>query len=215
MAEKQTVYGKLAKARKQFLDMDVKKSGKNSHFKFSYYELHDIVPAVTKINNDLGLVTTFNIYDEDTIYNEESMQITKRSAKAVLAVVDIESGESIEFTSKLAKEGQVLNKGNVMQELGSRHTYLRRFLYLNAYDIVEADAIDSQGPTTTKPKAIPQPQKQAPQPTTITKEDVTEIILSLKNIYSKEDLKDQVSRELSKMGYGDIFEIPQPSKDEV
>jgi hypothetical protein len=107
-----------------------------------------------------------------------------------------------------------------VQELGATHTYIKRYLYNNLYNIVESDSLDKQsGNVEKQPKAIPQaqpqPQKQAPQPTTITKEDVTEIILSLKNIYSKEDLKDQVSLELSKMGYGDIFEIPQPSKDEV
>lgn len=46
--EGMNVRQKLAKARLQFLNQKVKKSGKNMHLEFKYFELEDIVPPAIR-----------------------------------------------------------------------------------------------------------------------------------------------------------------------
>lgn len=134
------VYGKLAEARKRFLEAPVKKSGINRFAEYKYFELSDIVPPATTIFNDLGLVFIISF--------------TAEYATGIL--VDTEDPvNSISFTSPM-KELDV--KGmNAIQALGGVETYQRRYLYMTCLDIVEADAFDAtQGkpdPETGKTEA--------------------------------------------------------------
>ena len=58
--EGMNVRQKLAKARLQFLNQKVKKSGKNMHLEFKYFELEDIVPPAIRIFARVGLAITFS-----------------------------------------------------------------------------------------------------------------------------------------------------------
>lgn len=121
------IYQKVSKARLQLQGLDLKKSGHNKFAGFKYYELSDILPHVNRIFDELGLFASFNIQDE----------------LATLTLVDSDKPESmIEFTSPIA-DAQV--KGTTpVQSLGAVHTYLKRYLYVNALEIVEHDVLDSQ-----------------------------------------------------------------------
>ena len=55
--ESMNVRQKLAKARLYFLNQKVKKSGKNMHLEFKYFELEDIVPPAIRIFARVGLTT--------------------------------------------------------------------------------------------------------------------------------------------------------------
>lgn len=149
---------KLAQARLMFLNENVKKSGKNMSLEFKYFELEDIVPSAIKIFADLGLVTTTNFDGEKavmTVYNTDTMD---------------EAG--IEFSAPYREVGQIIsNKGkevtNPMQALGSSITYLRRYLYMMALDIVEHDDIDATlGAVNTEDEETPAPVKTQKAPAT-------------------------------------------------
>ena len=56
----ENVYQKLIKAREQFLNSDVQKTGKNMHLSFKYFELDDIVPTAIRIFTTVGLVPVVN-----------------------------------------------------------------------------------------------------------------------------------------------------------
>ena len=126
------VYQKLIEAREKFLASNVNRSGKNMNLEFQYFELKDIVPTITHIFKELGLVgiTKFT----DTV--------------ATLTIVNTENGEeSIEFTAPFNQiQPIVSNAGkqvtNDMQALGSSITYMRRYLYLIAMDICVNDEIE-------------------------------------------------------------------------
>ena len=132
------IYEKLQEARVQLQGLDLKKSGHNKFAGFKYYELSDILPHVNRIFKELKLFSAFNIKDE----------------LATLTVVDSEKpDQAIQFTSPTA-DAQV--KGTTpVQSLGAVHTYLKRYLYVNALEIVEHDVLDSQvgGGTLTEQKA--------------------------------------------------------------
>lgn len=123
------VLSKLAKARLLIQKKELKKSGSNKHLGFSYYELGDILPSVNELFAELGLVGQFCVKGEIPY------------AQATLTIYDTESGESLVFESPTAQA--TLVKATPVQELGAVHTYLKRYLYLNALELVEPDILDN------------------------------------------------------------------------
>jgi hypothetical protein len=121
------IYQKVSQARLRLQGLQLKKSGENKFAGFKYYELGDFLPHVNSLFDELGLFAAFNIKDE----------------LATLTLVDSEKPESaIQFTSPVA-DAQV--KGTTpVQSLGAVHTYLKRYLYVNALEIVESDTLDAK-----------------------------------------------------------------------
>ena len=78
---------------------------------------------------------------------------------ATLTVYDVEDGTSIEFTSPMVYAENT--KGQAIQNLGSTHTYMRRYLWLMAMEIVEHDSVDA-APQAEKPKEIKQEAPPVP-----------------------------------------------------
>jgi hypothetical protein len=128
-----TVYRKLQSARLELVNSGIKKTGHNTYGGWKYYELGDFIPTVHKLFDAVGLcgVVTF-------------------SDVATLTVYDTETSEKVEFSTPIVYAEAA--KGQPIQMLGSTHTYLRRYLWLLAMEIVESDAVD----------AAPQEEKAEP-----------------------------------------------------
>jgi hypothetical protein len=120
------IFEKLQKARIELQNKKLKKSGKNGYSGFTYYELADFLPQVNQIFYDLKLCSNFSIED--------------RQAK--LTVTDWEDNTKEVFTSPI--EDLELKGCSKVQALGGVHTYLKRYLYLNALEIVESDMLDAK-----------------------------------------------------------------------
>ena len=132
-----SVFKQLQKARTMFLSAPIKKSGKNKFAGYEYFELGDFIPAIHNIFDSVGLcgvVRFTNDVASLTVYGDEG---------------------SIEFTSPMVYAENT--KGQAIQNLGSTHTYMRRYLWLMAMEIVEHDSVDA-APQAEKPKEV----KQAP-----------------------------------------------------
>lgn len=126
------VYQKLLKARAKFLSSDAKKTGKNMTLAFKYFELDDIVPIVTKIFEDIGLIALTSFEDN----------------RAIMSVLNTDNpDEVIYFNAPL-----VSSEGNKavtpVQAFGATVTYYRRYLYMIAMDICEPDSLDPMGANT-------------------------------------------------------------------
>jgi len=134
------VYSKLQKARVLLQELPLKKSGFNSFAGFKYFELADFLPSINTIFDDLGLCSVFSI-SEDV---------------ATLRIFDSEFGGVVYFRSPIAEAGA--GKAPPIQALGSMHTYLRRYLFLNALEITEHDAVDAtikkDEPKSAKPITV-------------------------------------------------------------
>lgn len=118
------VYQKLQTARIKLQQTQLKKSGHNKFAGYQYFELGDFLPTINQIFHELGLCSTVSFTADN----------------AVLCIVDTDTGGSIAFTSPMAEANM---KGNQpVQNLGATQTYLRRYLYVNALEIVEHDAIE-------------------------------------------------------------------------
>ena len=129
------VYKKLQEARTRLHKMQLNKSGKNSFAKFQYFELGDFIPQVTEIFNEIGLCGVFTLSTED----------------AYLTVYDVE-GENSYITFRSPVVHANMDRVKAIQNLGSTHTYMRRYLWLMAMDIVEHDAVDAVEPQKSEPK---------------------------------------------------------------
>lgn len=126
---KKMIYGKLKLARVKVQEAELKKSGKNKHLGFSYYELGDVLPTVNKVFDDLGLLGVFSIKGD------------AQFGTATLTIYDTEDESFVVFESPTAQA--TLVKATPVQELGAVHTYLKRYLYLNALELVEPDLLDN------------------------------------------------------------------------
>lgn len=144
------VYQRLAQARARFLEAPVKKSGINRFAEFKYFELEDIVPPATAIFNDLGLI----------------FLVSFEEGSAVGRLVNVDTPEEVitfksPFIDLTTGDGKAPAGMNTVQALGGSETYQRRYLYMVALDIVEADAFDagSGKPDPEDPKPANTPKK--------------------------------------------------------
>jgi hypothetical protein len=120
-----TVYRKLQAARHELVNSGIKKTGHNSYGGWKYYELGDFIPTVHKLFDAVGLCGVVSFGET-----------------ATLTVYDTEDGTSVQFSTPIVYAEN--NKGQAIQVLGSTHTYLRRYLWLLAMEIVEADTVDAE-----------------------------------------------------------------------
>lgn len=152
------IYQKLLKARAMFLEADVKKTGKNMHLSFKYFELEDIVPTATRIFGEVGIVPLVN-FTADT---------------ATMTIVNTDNPEeTVTFVSPFNQIAPIVsNTGkqatNEMMALGSSITYMRRYLYMIALDICESDGIDANA-------GVPAPAAPAPKAPPVTPEQRQEV----------------------------------------
>lgn len=141
------IYEKLSKAR---ATLELKKTGvatvNNAGKTRSYFSLDDILPSVNKTANELKFLCKFDL-------NKEI---------ATLKIIDCEKIEDfIEFS--IPASTATIQGGNVVQSIGATQTYLRRYLYLNAFEIAEYDVIEEETTEDKKPLKNQQAQKQPPK----------------------------------------------------
>lgn len=165
-----TIYEKLNKARLLFAESGAKMSGKNTYADYSYFELADILPKINKLAVELGFFC-------ETSFTAELASLTIR---------DTEQPESkVVFTSPMSSA--TLKGCHEVQNLGAVQTYLKRYLYQHAFEIVEADALNKTHDPKQPP--APQPTAQPPKQPTVSQTECAEISARLK-------LSDQEKREL-------------------
>jgi len=133
-----SVYKKLQEARILLQNTSLKKSGKNKFANYEYFELGDFLPTIQNIFTKVGLCGTVSFGTE----------------LASLSIVDIDdTNQSILFTSPMSTAE--LKGCHAIQNLGAVQTYLRRYLWVVAMDIVEHDALDATTGKDDPKKAEP------------------------------------------------------------
>ncbi len=118
------VYQKLQACRVALQEAKIKKSGRNRHAGYDYYELSDFLPTVNKL------------FMEHKLFS----QVSFTSEVATLTIINSEKpDEKIVFTSPMEKAE--LRGVQPIQNVGAVQTYQRRYLYLMALEITESDAV--------------------------------------------------------------------------
>ena len=121
-----SIYAKLNAARAAFHNTELKKSGHNKFAGYDYFELGDFLVPGMRCMADAGLCPVISFGD----------------AQAVMRIVDVDKPEDAILIATPMSEANL--KGcHPVQNLGAVQTYLRRYLWVAALEIVEHDAIDS------------------------------------------------------------------------
>jgi len=123
------VYQKLNLAREKFHSAEIKKSGHNKFAGYHYFELGDFVVPALKIFKEVGLTSVIR-FEADI---------------ATMEIVNNEKPEDRIYILSPMSEASL--KGcHPVQNLGAVQTYVRRYLWVAALEIVEHDALDSAEP---------------------------------------------------------------------
>ena len=120
-----SVYKKLQQARIKLQNTKLTKSGKNKFAGYDYFELSDFLPAIQNICTEVGLCGVVS-------YTREM---------AFLNIYETEGEGCIVFSSPMSSAA--LKGCHEVQNLGAVQTYLRRYLWTAAFEIVEHDALDA------------------------------------------------------------------------
>jgi hypothetical protein len=119
------VYQKLNEARDEFHQAKLKKSGHNKFANYYYFELGDFVIPALEIFKQIGLTSIISFGKE-----EASMTIVNNDKPE----------EKIIITSPMSSAA--LKGCHEVQNLGAVQTYIRRYLWVAALEVLEHDALD-------------------------------------------------------------------------
>ena len=133
-----SVHKKIMQARISLQNSKLTKSGNNKFAGYKYFELGDFLPAAQQIFAELGLCGIVSFGAEE----------------ATLTITDTEDNSHLVITSPMSTAA--LKGCHAVQNLGAVQTYIRRYLWVAALEIVEHDAIDM-----TTGKAEPEQEKPA------------------------------------------------------
>lgn len=127
------VYQKLNAARAKFHSIELKKSGHNKFAGYKYFELGDFIIPALDIFKEFGLTGIISFGKET----------------ADMRIVNNEKPEEV-ILIESPMSSAALKGCHEVQNLGAVQTYLRRYLWVAALEIVEHDALDSSKPVEEK-----------------------------------------------------------------
>ena len=183
--EQNNIYAKLNVVRTE-LSKSLKKGGRNNYSNYDYFQLEDFMPQAIQLCNENGLFTQFWI-DKEKV----EMPSTKTTQNAIndegvvtgtilteqdnfvyveyahVLVIDVENPENqIEF-KKETRECTV-QAAQPIQNLGSKSTYMKRYMYFDVFEINQNDSIEEN---TGKPEKV----ESKPTKKSSSKPKVTEV----------------------------------------
>ena len=131
---KMGVYKKLMQARLELQQTSLSKSGHNKFAGYKYFELGDFLPAIQNIFAKLNICGIVSFGQE----------------LATLTITDLEDGSQTQITSPMSTAA--LKGCHEVQNLGAVQTYIRRYLWVAALEIVEHDVVDASAGAVIKMK---------------------------------------------------------------
>lgn len=158
------VYRKLQEARIRLNAQEVKKGARNEFAKYNYLELADFLLPTQQIFAELGLCGI----------------VSFAADLATLTITDFDTGAQILITSPMSTAA--LKGCHEVQNLGAVQTYLRRYLWVAAMEIVEHDAIDSAPQAEAKKVQPPGPNHAPAKAAMIGVEIPPEIMAQLRTL---------------------------------
>lgn len=143
---KKNIYQKLTEARAEFAKGGFSKNGRNDFSGYNYFRLDEILVRATEINARIGICPVEYFTAEN----------------AILTLVNSEDKEdTVQFSVPMSTAK--LKGCHEVQNLGAVISYLRRYLYQNAYAVCEAEMVDSG-------KYTPEEEPQKPKKPTLSEQ---------------------------------------------
>lgn len=120
------VFEKLNVAREKFHQAKLTKSGHNKFAGYKYFELSDFIIPALQIFKEVGLTGIVS-------FGQHEAQLT---------IINTEKPDQ-SFVISSPMSSAALKGCHEVQNLGAVQTYLRRYLWVAALEIVEHDALDA------------------------------------------------------------------------
>ncbi|MBQ6344981.1 MAG: ERF family protein [Methanobrevibacter sp.] len=118
---------KIAMIQRNLMTQDIPKSGYNKFGNFHYHELEDLLPPITKECFDQELILLFDFTDTEAI-----LKITNWN----------DAKDFVSYTVPMPPIVEMNKKMNIMQSEGSYITYLKKYLLVNAFLIMEKSTVE-------------------------------------------------------------------------
>lgn len=130
------IYQKIQEVRVQLQNMNLKKSGKNTYSNFAYYELGDFLPQLNNLMLSNDIMTAFSIVKTSEV-EEAVLEVFNSSKPEEMVDFRLPTAE-VEIGKK--KDGT--GGAEPIQNLGGKATYMRRYMMMIAFEIIESDYVD-------------------------------------------------------------------------
>ena len=144
------VIAKIEEIQVALMSYEFPKSGWNKYTKRKYHELKDIMPPIVNECHKHELVLLFNFTDE-------------------IATMDVTNKHDVKdyyrFTLPMPKGGALNKQMNEVQSIGADSTYLKRYLLMNGFLVLEDDVADA-----LEPEPVAEPEKAPKREEPIIKE---------------------------------------------
>ena len=123
------IYEKLQDCRVQLKNKDLKQTGLNKFSNYTYFELGDFLPQAMDIMKDLKLTPLFG-------FEVDKAKLTLMNSEKIEEQIVFESPSVI----------PELKGCNAIQNIGASQTYMRRYLYVMAFELSEFDMVNPTSP---------------------------------------------------------------------
>jgi hypothetical protein len=161
--ENNKLFSKIVDIRVELLGK-LDKGGKNTYSKYDYFQLSDFMPYILKACQDKKIYTKFWIgyekFDLPKTIVETTIEVAGLNAPqntitenfqykefAYLKLVDLETGEEELYKKETANVN--VSGAQPIQNAGGKTTYMRRYMYMDAFEITENDFVEEN---TGKPE---------------------------------------------------------------
>lgn len=131
-----SIYEKLARIQEEVMNTSFSKSGENKFQKYDYFELEDLLQKIIPLTIKYETTIMFSFTEHGVLklkdWNPEKGEVSIR----------------VPFP-----EIEAINRGtNKIQSTGAYITYLKRYLLMNMFLIMEKDIVDSKDNSVSKGK---------------------------------------------------------------
>lgn len=151
------------------LSKDMNKSGKNKYSNYDYFQLKDFMPQAEELMNKYGIYTEYQmklkrfdlpskkvtqfIFDENGVKTGEIVTEEENFEYKEVATLDVYNLDDEEDTIHLERETANLSLSGAqpIQNVGGRSTYMKRYLYMDLFEINENDKVEEE---TGKPVEV-------------------------------------------------------------
>ena len=163
-----SIYEKLARIQEEVMNTSFSKSGENKFQKYDYFELEDLLQKIIPLTIKYETTIMFSFTEHGVLklkdWNPEKGEVSIR----------------VPFP-----ELEAINRGtNKIQSTGAYITYLKRYLLMNMFLIMEKDIVDSNTNNTGVKKETNTSKKEV---------DVDEVLNKIKAHIHKKDSTIQIT----------------------
>ena len=127
-----SIYKKLARIQRKLMGVEIPKSGRNKFQKYNYYELEDLLPPIFEACFEERLTLMFNFTEDAAVLHLKSWD----------ANTEVSALDEIRVRAPFPELAPNKGMSNIQAE-GAYITYLKRYLLINLFLIMENDIVDS------------------------------------------------------------------------